>query len=173
VPGRWPLPCRRRTRVTRIRRWSSSAGQVATLPGTLIPRCPGCSTARRNHGTDYSDPVLDLDRFDIDEIATALADQSDYDHRWLINPLTGLSTSKTPGHAAEIFALPISGTGHAGHRPSCYLRAPPCRIECAVRDWAASKGISAGRSAGPDVLLFSSESGTSDTRLVRVPPQRR
>jgi hypothetical protein len=33
--------------------------------------------------------VLDLDRLDLDEIATALADQTDYEHRWLINPQTG------------------------------------------------------------------------------------
>ena len=35
-----------------------------------------------------SDPVLDLDQFDVDEIATALADQTDYEHRWLIDPQT-------------------------------------------------------------------------------------
>jgi hypothetical protein len=29
---------------------------------------------------------LDLDNLDLDEIATALADQTDYEHRWLINP---------------------------------------------------------------------------------------
>jgi hypothetical protein len=33
--------------------------------------------------------VLDLDRLDVDEIAAALADQTDYGHRWLINPQTG------------------------------------------------------------------------------------
>jgi hypothetical protein len=33
--------------------------------------------------------VLDLDSLDLDEIATALADQTDYEHRWLINPQTG------------------------------------------------------------------------------------
>ena len=33
--------------------------------------------------------MLDLDRIDVDEIATALADQTDYDHRWLIDPSTG------------------------------------------------------------------------------------
>jgi hypothetical protein len=38
---------------------------------------------------DYLGPVLDLDRFDLDEIATALADQTDYEHRWLIDPRTG------------------------------------------------------------------------------------
>jgi hypothetical protein len=33
--------------------------------------------------------VLDLGRLDLDEIATALADQTDYEHRWLIDPQTG------------------------------------------------------------------------------------
>jgi hypothetical protein len=33
--------------------------------------------------------MLDLGRLDIEEIATALADQTDYEHRWLIDPRTG------------------------------------------------------------------------------------
>ena len=33
--------------------------------------------------------MLDLVGFDVEEIATALADQTDYEHRWLIDPLTG------------------------------------------------------------------------------------
>ncbi|MFI7553298.1 UPF0158 family protein [Micromonospora sediminimaris] len=33
--------------------------------------------------------MLDLSRLDLEEIATALEDQTDYDHRWLINLLTG------------------------------------------------------------------------------------
>jgi hypothetical protein len=33
--------------------------------------------------------MLELDAIDIDEIATALADQTDYEHRWLIDPHTG------------------------------------------------------------------------------------
>ncbi|SIM51517.1 UPF0158 family protein [Micromonospora cremea] len=33
--------------------------------------------------------MLDFSRFDLEEIATALADQTDYEHRWLINPQTG------------------------------------------------------------------------------------
>jgi hypothetical protein len=33
--------------------------------------------------------VLDLSSVDLDEIASALADQTDYEHRWLINPQTG------------------------------------------------------------------------------------
>jgi hypothetical protein len=33
--------------------------------------------------------MLDLSRLDLEEIATALAEQTDYEHRWLINPRTG------------------------------------------------------------------------------------
>jgi hypothetical protein len=33
--------------------------------------------------------MLDLSRLDLDEIANALADHTDYEHRWLINPDTG------------------------------------------------------------------------------------
>ena len=38
---------------------------------------------------DYGGLVLDLSSVDLEEIATALADQTDYEHRWLINPQTG------------------------------------------------------------------------------------
>ena len=37
----------------------------------------------------YPDQMLDLGAIDVEEIATALADQTDYEHRWLINPSTG------------------------------------------------------------------------------------
>jgi hypothetical protein len=33
--------------------------------------------------------VLDLSSLDLEEIAAALGDQTDYEHRWLINPQTG------------------------------------------------------------------------------------
>jgi hypothetical protein len=33
--------------------------------------------------------VLDLSSFDLEEIGSALAEQTDYEHRWLINPQTG------------------------------------------------------------------------------------
>ena len=33
--------------------------------------------------------MLELDAIDVEEIATALADQTDYEHRWLIDPRTG------------------------------------------------------------------------------------
>jgi hypothetical protein len=37
----------------------------------------------------YPDLVLDLSGIDVEEIATALADQTDYEHRWLVDPRTG------------------------------------------------------------------------------------
>ena len=33
--------------------------------------------------------MLDLAGVDVEEIATALADQTDYEHRWLLDPRTG------------------------------------------------------------------------------------
>lgn len=33
--------------------------------------------------------MLDLDGIGVDEVATALADQTDYEHRWLIDPRSG------------------------------------------------------------------------------------
>jgi hypothetical protein len=37
----------------------------------------------------YAERVLDLNQLDVDEIATALSDQTDYEHRWLIDPRAG------------------------------------------------------------------------------------
>ena len=33
--------------------------------------------------------MLDLSSLDLEEIGNALADQTDYEHRWLIDPMTG------------------------------------------------------------------------------------
>ena len=49
--------------------------------------CRGSAIAA-GRGT-YSDPMLDLSSLDLEEIVGALADQTDYEHRWLINPQTG------------------------------------------------------------------------------------
>jgi hypothetical protein len=37
----------------------------------------------------YAGLVLDLSCIDLEELASALADQTDYDHQWLIDPETG------------------------------------------------------------------------------------
>lgn len=36
--------------------------------------------------------MLDLSNLDLEEIAGALSDQTDYEHRWLIDPRTGAIT---------------------------------------------------------------------------------
>jgi hypothetical protein len=61
-----------------------------------MPRLAQChidrGSSRRGgwpHLPRYRDPVLDLSSLDLEEIAAALADQTDYEHRWLINPQTG------------------------------------------------------------------------------------
>jgi hypothetical protein len=60
--------------------------------------------------------MLDLGGIDVEEIATALADQTDYEHRWLIDPRTGqvaLWTSDTgidgenPVEIDELDLIPI------------------------------------------------------------------
>ena len=48
-----------------------------------------CFGADSGRGRDYCGLVLDLSILDLEEIANALADQTDYEHRWLINPQTG------------------------------------------------------------------------------------
>jgi Uncharacterised protein family (UPF0158) len=44
---------------------------------------------RGYHGEIYSGLVLDLSSLNLDDIATALADQANYENQWLINPETG------------------------------------------------------------------------------------
>jgi hypothetical protein len=44
---------------------------------------------RTRYGEIYSGLVLDLSGLDLEEIGNALADQTDYEHRWLISPQTG------------------------------------------------------------------------------------
>jgi hypothetical protein len=48
-----------------------------------------CRQPARALCEDYGGLVLDLSGLDLEEIATALADQTDYEHRWLISPETG------------------------------------------------------------------------------------
>ena len=43
----------------------------------------------REAGETYPGQVLDLSSLDLEEIANALADQTDHEHHWLINPGTG------------------------------------------------------------------------------------
>jgi Uncharacterised protein family (UPF0158) len=55
--------------------------------GHAAPRIAGSHS--RLEPEIYSGLVLELSSLDLDEIANALADQTDYEHRWLINPQTG------------------------------------------------------------------------------------
>lgn len=66
--------------------------------------------------------MLDLAKLDLDEIAMALSDQTDYEHRWLIHPGTGeivLWTSDTgidgenPVDLDELDMLPIGSLSSA------------------------------------------------------------
>ena len=66
----------------------------------------------------YADWVLDLDTIVVDGIATALADQTDYEHRWPIDPRSGevgFSTSDTgiDGHERPSRAHPAVDHWHA------------------------------------------------------------
>ncbi|GEM_PF-617819 len=60
-----------------------------------LPHFAACRAPRLHIGLggdpleSYADRMLDLDAIDVEEIATALADQTDYEHRWLIDPRTG------------------------------------------------------------------------------------
>ena len=64
---------------------------IAVLHG----KCPlmplvACHPFQHSWGSRiYPGLVLELSSLDLGEIAEALADQTDYEHRWLINPQTG------------------------------------------------------------------------------------
>jgi len=57
--------------------------------GEPLTTCQPYDGVHRNDVGSYAGCMLDLDAVDVEEIASALADQTDYDHRWLIDPRTG------------------------------------------------------------------------------------
>ena len=69
------------------------SSRLAGPPHASLRREPrptvSCSTRARDLLRSYAGWALDLDAIDVEEIATALADQTDYDHRWLVDPRTG------------------------------------------------------------------------------------
>jgi len=81
----------------------TQARQPASRLGISHPRGPAEGNAaasfcrwpsardleRTASGETYLGVVLDLRLVDLEDIATALADQNDYEHYWLINPDTG------------------------------------------------------------------------------------
>ena len=62
-----------------------STGVTPLVPQARVPLLGRWQWA----GGNYSGLVLDLGSLDLEDIATALADQASYEHRWLINPQTG------------------------------------------------------------------------------------
>jgi hypothetical protein len=79
------------------RSWEPPApGQPLRNPGVSggasLRREAAAQRARpfRALGPDfYPERMLDLGEVDVEEIATALANQTDYEHRWLLDPRTG------------------------------------------------------------------------------------
>lgn len=68
---------------TPIERGTQSHPDSGPKPG------PAVASQRDASGGSYAESVLDLDKLDVDEIATALSDQNDFEHAWLIDPRTG------------------------------------------------------------------------------------
>jgi len=54
-----------------------------------LPAGPHAFWRSANRTRSYPGSVLDLSSLDLEDIANALADQTDYEHHWLINPETG------------------------------------------------------------------------------------
>lgn len=80
--------------------------------------------------------MLELDAIDVEEISTALADQTDYEHRWLIDPRTGEVVFWT------------SETGIDGENPVeieelDLIVIDPSRPTCGTRTWSTSPRASA------------------------------
>ena len=72
----------------------SQPAVLVVNPGRVTsPRVTGVAATHRatppRPAESYACWVLDLAVIDVEEIATALADQTDYEHRWLIDPATG------------------------------------------------------------------------------------
>ena len=59
-------------------------------PLALTRFCPAGGVFRSwRAGGNYPGVVLDLSSIDLEEVGNALADQTDYEHHWLIDPDTG------------------------------------------------------------------------------------
>jgi hypothetical protein len=54
-----------------------------------VARLCRCFSVHKSGAGVHPGPGLDLSSLDLEEIANALAGQTDYEHRWLINPQTG------------------------------------------------------------------------------------
>ena len=85
--------------------------------------------------------MLDLSGIDVEEIATALADQTDYEHRWLVDPRTGQ------------VAFWTSDTGIDGENPVDLdeldlIPMIPSRRTCGFRTWPTLPRASATARSG-------------------------
>ena len=76
-------------------------------------------------GGGYGGQMLDLNRLDLEEIATALADQTDYEHRWLINPRDRGSRVLDVRYGID-GQTPVTSTSWTGlHRSAAVLHLVP------------------------------------------------
>jgi len=96
------VPAVRVRHETLVRREAWESKEVRDLlagPGAAALLTTGVLICRRPCAArDYAGRVLDLSGLDLEEIATALADRADYEHRWLINPQTGKVAYWTSDH---------------------------------------------------------------------------
>jgi hypothetical protein len=67
---------------------AGSAARYRRIPDDRIDR-RNRRTCHPEGGQFYAESVLDVSGVSLDEIGEALADQTDYDHLWLIDPRTG------------------------------------------------------------------------------------
>src|SRR5215510_14844647 len=82
-------------------------------------------------GGTYPDPMLDLSSLDLEEIADALADQTDYEHRWLI--------TQRPERSRSGWLAPVS-TGRHRSTPTSWIwsASTRCRPGSGTRTWPTS-----------------------------------
>ena len=88
--------------------------------------------------------MLDLGGIDVEEIATALADQTDYEHRWLLDPRTGQVAfwtsdtgidGETPVEIDELDLIPIDPI------PSCVWYRDMADFAEGISDGAAGRRL--------------------------------
>ena len=79
----------------------------------------------RAAGETYPGRVLELSSIDLEEIANALADQTDYEHHWLINPDTGEIAFWTADTGTDGQTPVDLRAGPGRHRPAAVLGLVP------------------------------------------------
>ena len=89
-------------------------------------------------GGTYLGLVPDLSSLDLEEIAGALADQTDYEHHWLISPDTELARTAGPGAVAPLQRLSSSHRFGIGCRRS--RRSGSARWVQSLSPWSVPAG---------------------------------